>query len=69
VHVRVVGDVVAPVRIRRRERRVEPDAVDAEPLEIVEPIDNAAQVADPVAVRVGEAPRIDLVQDAVLPPR
>ena len=37
VDVAVVGDVVAPVRVRRGHDRVEPDAVDAEPLEVVEP--------------------------------
>ena len=49
--------------------RIEPDAVDAEPLQIVEPLDDAAQVADPVAVRVHVGTGIDLVQDAVAPPR
>ena len=42
--------------------------VDAEPGEIVEPLANALQVADAVAVRVLEGARIDLVDDAVLPP-
>ena len=69
VHGREVGDVVAPVVVGRRHRRVEPDAVDPEPLEVVEPVDDPAQVADPVAVRVRERARIDLVQDAVAPPR
>ena len=33
----VVGDVVAPVDVRARERRAEPDRVDTEPREVVEP--------------------------------
>ena len=69
VHGAVVGDVVAPVVVRRGHRRVEPDAVDPEPLEVVESRDDAAQIADSVAVGVGERARIDLVEDAVLPPR
>src|SRR4029079_8819871 len=66
----VVGDVVAEVLHRRRERRREPDSVDAKRLrpavEVVEPADEARQVADAVAVRVLERARIDLVED--LPP-
>jgi hypothetical protein len=66
---RVIRDVVAPVLVRRREGRVEPDPVDAEPLEIVELVDQPEKVAVAVPVRVGEAAWIDLVEDAVLPPR
>ena len=58
----VVGDVVAPVVVGRHADRVEPDAVDAEPLEMVEPLDDAAQIADPVAVRVHVGTGIDLVR-------
>ena len=65
---RVVGDVVAPVDVRRRVDRVEPDRVDAEPLEVVEALGHAREVADPVAVRVGERARVDLVQHCVAPP-
>ena len=36
MHAVVVGDVVAPVAIRRREGRIQPHRVDAEPLEVVE---------------------------------
>jgi hypothetical protein len=36
----VVRDVVAPVGVRRGERRVEPDTFDAEPLEVVETLDD-----------------------------
>ena len=65
----VVADVVAPVVVGRREGRVEPDAVDPEPLEVVQARRDAAHVADPVAVGVGERARVDLIQDAVAPPR
>ena len=64
----VVGDVVAPVLVGRRRDRIEPDAVDAEPLQVVEPGDDAAQIADAVAVRVHVGARIDLVQHTVTPP-
>ena len=65
----VVGDVVAPVDVRRRVHGVEPDRVDAEPLEVLEPLRHALEIADAVAVRVGERAWIDLVEHGVSPPR
>ncbi len=64
----VVGDVVAEVRHRRRLERREPERVDAEPREMVEALPDALEIADPVAVRVLVRARIDLIDDAVLPP-
>ena len=69
IDVAVVGDVVAEVAHRRPEDRRQPDGVDAEPGEVVQPADQAPQVTDAVPVRVRERPRIDLVDDALLPPR
>jgi hypothetical protein len=69
---RVIRDVVAAVEQGRRIDRGEPDRVDAERIcrtgEMVEVVDQPREVADPVAVRVGEAPRVHLVYDAVQPP-
>ena len=42
---RVVGDVVATVAQRRGVERRQPEAVDAEPLQVVEPVDQAGEVA------------------------
>ena len=64
-----VRDVVAPVGVGRHGDRREPDAVDAEPGEVVEVLDDARDVPDAVGVAVGERARIDLVEDAGLPPR
>ena len=61
--VEVVGDVVAPVDVRARKRRTEPDRVDAEPREVVEPARHTGQITDPVAVRIRERPHVDLVDD------
>ena len=69
IDVAVVGDVVAEVGHRRAEDRRQPDRVDAEIDEVVEAVDDPGQVADAVAVRVLERARIDLVDDAGLPPR
>jgi hypothetical protein len=68
VDVLVVGDVVAVVVLRRRVDRREPDDVDAERGEVVEMGGDPGQVADAVAVGVGEGARVDLVDDGGLPP-
>src|SRR6266487_4582892 len=64
----VVRDVVAEVGERGGIDRREPEGVDAEPDQVVEPLDDPAQIADAVAVRVLERARVDLVDDRVLPP-
>jgi hypothetical protein len=65
IDVGVVGDVVAEVRQRRRIDRRQPQRVDSEPRQMVEPRADAREVADPVAVRVLEGARVDLVDDPV----
>ena len=70
IDARMVGDVVAEVPAGRWIDRREPDGVDPEAVgaEMVEVGDDPGQVADPVAVGVREAPRVDLVDDATPPP-
>ena len=63
-----VGDVVAAVPQRRGVHRQQPDAIDAEPLEVVELRDQPAEVAGAVVVAVEEAPDVDLVEDGALEP-
>ena len=69
VDVEVVGDVVAEVGHRRAVERRQPDRLGAELREVVEARGDAAQVADAVAVGVGEGARVDLVDRPALPPR
>ena len=64
-----VGDVVAAVAERRLVHRQEPDAVDAEPLQVVELLDQPAEVAGAVVVAVVEAADVDLVEDRRLEPQ
>ena len=64
----VVGDVIAAIGHRRRIPGREPHRVDAEVPQIGEPGAHSCEVAGPVAVRVGEASDIDLVDDGVAPP-
>jgi hypothetical protein len=68
VDVLVVADVVAVVVHRGAVDRAQPHDVDPESLEVVEPLPDARDVADPVAVGVGEAAGVDLVDDGGLPP-
>ena len=64
----VVGDVVAVVAQRRGVEGQQPDRVDAERLHVVELLGQAAEVADAVAVGVGEGLDVQLVDDGVLVP-
>ena len=57
-----VGDVIAVVGHRRHGDRVQPDRVDPELLEVVEPGRDTVEVADAVAVAVGKRAWIHLVE-------
>ena len=69
VDVRVVGDVVAVVDLRRGVEGRQPERVDAELLQVGQPGADALQVADAVPVRVLEAADVDLVEGGAPPPR
>ena len=66
--VEVVGDVVAGVDLGRGVERREPHGVDAERGQVIDVLPDPPDVADPVAVGVGEGTRVDLVDDRVAPP-
>ena len=68
VDVEEVADVVAAVAERRGVEGQHPDAVDAEPLHVVELLAQPAQVAGAVVVGVVVAPDEHLVEDGVLEP-
>jgi hypothetical protein len=59
----VVGDVVAAVAQGRGEERRHPEAVHAEPLQVVELLDEALEVPGAVTVGVAERPDQHLVED------
>ncbi len=67
-HGHVVGDVVAAVAQRRGVDRQQPDAVDAQPLQVVEPVDQPAQVAVAVVGGILEAAHEHLVEHRALVP-
>ena len=62
-HGEEVADVVAAVAQRRLVEGQQPEAVDAEPLEVVELLREPDEVADAVAVGVVEPPDGHLVED------
>jgi len=68
IDVDVVGDVISVVAQGRGKERQEPDAGDAEVLEIVEPREQSREVPNAVAVRVGKGSDVELVDDRVLIP-
>jgi hypothetical protein len=64
-----VRDVIAAVAERRLVHRQQPEAVDAEPLEVVELVHQPAKVAGAVVVAVEEPTDVDLVEDRPLEPQ
>src|SRR5579859_4571899 len=69
VDVDVVADVVSEIHHRRWEDWRNPDGVHAEPLEVVQFLRNARDVAGPVGVGVHERTRVNLINQSPLPPR
>ncbi len=68
VDVAVVADVVAVVVLGGAVDRRQPQHVHPQVGQVVEPVEDPAQIADPVAVAVGEAAGVDLVDDRAGPP-
>ena len=68
IDVEIIRDVVPVVAERRRIKRQKPDGGNAELLQIIQLLDQAAEVAHPVAVAVAEGLDVQLVDDRVLVP-
>src|SRR5690242_5333561 len=64
----VVADVVSEINLRRGIERCYPDGLHSQALEVVEPLRDAVEVADPIAVGILEAAGVDFVDHRVLPP-
>jgi hypothetical protein len=64
-----VGDVVAVVLVRGGEERHQPDAGDAEAVQVIDLLDQPAEVAAAVTVAVGVGLDVQAVDDGVLPPQ
>src|SRR5205807_4598145 len=61
IDVVIIGDVVAVITQRRWIKGQEPDCGDAKLLEIVEFLDQTAEIANPVAIAVMEGLDVQLV--------
>src|SRR6185437_5972610 len=68
MHVVIVGDVVAAVASRRGMDRVQPQAVDAEPGQVVQAAGQPGKVTGTIPVRVLERFRVQAVDDRLLVP-
>ena len=64
----IIGDVVTEIGHRGGKDRRQPDRVDAERLQIGQPVDDPGDIADPVGIGILKRARIDLIENAVPPP-
>ena len=64
----VIGNVIAPIRHRRHVPGRDPERLDAEVAQVGEMLSDSGDVADPVAITVGKAANVDLVDHGVAPP-
>ena len=68
VHVPIVTDIVAKILHRRFEERRYPDRIHAKRCDIIEPLGDAFQVADTIAIAILKAARVDLIDHPTAPP-
>ena len=64
----VIADVIAEIAHRTGEERTDPEPVDTEVGDVVQALGESTQVADAIAVAVGKAARVDLIQHRASPP-
>src|SRR5205823_3649423 len=69
INIEIIGDVVAVIFERRWIKRQEPDRADTQFLEIIELLDQAAEIADAIRVAVVKRLHVQLVNDGVLEPK
>ena len=68
IHVVIVGDVVPIVPVRRRMKREQPHARNAERVEVVDSRGETRKVADAVAVGILKRLDVERVDDGILVP-
>jgi len=68
IDVDVVRDVVTVIHPRRRIERCQPDPVDAQVAQVGQARADPPEIADAVAVGIGEAPDVDLIERGAPPP-
>ena len=68
IHLDIIRDVVAHIRLRRLEDGREPDGVHAQARYVVEPAHDAGEVTHPVAIGILKRARINLIDNPAAPP-
>ena len=64
----VIGHVVAEILHRRDEERPDPDCVDAQFGNVIEPAHDPVQIVDAIIIAVEETERVDLIDHRAAPP-
>ena len=64
----VIGNVIAEIIHRRGKEWRNPHSIDAETGNIIQPLNDARQIADTVSVAILIGPRIDLIDHRAAPP-
>src|ERR1700723_974711 len=69
VDIFVIRDVIAEIELRRWITRRNPNGIHAEVFQVIEFRGDAVEVADAIAIAVGEAAGINFIENGMLPPR
>src|SRR6266567_2899212 len=69
IDVEIIGNVVTVITLRRGIKRQEPDSRNAEFLEIIELLDQATEVAHPIAIAVTKRLNVQFIDDRVFVPK
>ena len=64
----VVTHVIPKIALGRGEKRREPNAVNAQPRDVIELGGHTPQVSNPIAIGIGKAARVDLIEGRPAPP-
>ena len=68
IDIAVIGDVITEIRHRRLEEGRYPDGVDTQAHDVIEPGQDARQIADAIAIGIKEAAQVDLIDHRAAPP-
>ena len=63
-----VGNIIAIIDFRRFEDRIQPNHIDAQILNIIQTVDNTANIPDTIPVGVLKTHRIHLIHNQSMPP-
>src|SRR5205807_329687 len=69
INIEIIGNVVTVIFQGRRIKRQQPDRADTQFLEIIELLDQSAEIADTICVAVVKCLHVQLVDDRVLKPK